>query len=740
MPLNIDEVLERAEEMGLDPRQTKNGFCCRCPVHGDTHNRHLYFHPGDKQGVVGFCHHGCGWQDIAKAMHLDWRDGQNRQPEGQDAQLTTYDWRDERGKLLYQTCRFKGKDGKKGIFYRRPNGQGEWIKDLQGVRLVLYRLPELLRSNPNRMVLWAEGEKCAELLARTGYAATTTAMGAKNSHLTEYVPAMMGRRVVIFPDYDEEGLQYAETIHGRLKAAGIPCVITHIPGLKATKEHGDDIADWVERDGHSLEEVIDLAEAALAPRPSEIYQPVEEEPPDIAPEAFWGIAGEFVAKIAPETESGIAAMLVNFLVAMGAMIGRSPHCYVTATRHGVNLFAAIVGTTGSGKGGAWDPVKWLINTLDDQFLKTHVQHGLSSGEGFVWMVRDPITKKVTTKPKKGQLYEEVLEEVVDYGVDDKRLLIMDTEFGGLLTVMSRAGNTLTTHLRLAWDGTDLNVGTKNNPLHATQPHIACLVQCTPADLRQHLTENQAANGFGNRFIWTHTKKEQSLPHGGVMPNLSAFTLRLHTIIEEAQRVGRMERTPEANRLWEYVYEDLSAERHGLVGAATIRGAPITLRLSMIYALLDGESVVGVNHLLAALAVWDYCLESATLIFGQRTGFDIADHILQLAEDFPAGVTKTQIQEKLNKNAPRIQMQMAIQELVAQGKIRIERKVADSGRLIDYFIHVPPAERIVGDFTPRCLEAIRKGLLKSELPVQEWREINEPPEKTELQGGEGSEGS
>src|SRR5512143_3457336 len=49
-----------------------------------------------------------------------------------------YEYRDEHGNLLFQTLRFEPKDFRQ----RRPDGNGGWIWNLDGVRLVPYRLPE----------------------------------------------------------------------------------------------------------------------------------------------------------------------------------------------------------------------------------------------------------------------------------------------------------------------------------------------------------------------------------------------------------------------------------------------------------------------------------------------------------------------------------------------------------------------------------------------------------------------
>ena len=91
--------------------------------------------------------------------------------------------------------------------------------------------------------------------------------------------------------------------------------------------------------------------------------------------------------------------------------------------------------------------------------------------------------------------------------------------------------------------------------------------------------------------------------------------------------GQVRRDEEARELWRHVYEqELSIERHGLAGVACSRAEAHTLRLSMLYALLDRSDVVGRVHLEAALAVWRYCEHSALLVFGDRLGDPIADAI------------------------------------------------------------------------------------------------------------------
>jgi hypothetical protein len=87
---------------------------------------------------------------------------------------------------------------------------------------------------------------------------------------------------------------------------------------------------------------------------------------------------------------------------------------------------------------------------------------------------------------------------------------------------------------------------------------------------------------------------------------------------------------------------LSQLRPGLRGAATSRAEAQVLRLCAIYAALDSTSIIGLPHLQAALAVWDYCYSSASLLFGTSTGDSIADRIREAIHASNDGLSKYQI--------------------------------------------------------------------------------------------------
>ena len=67
---------------------------------------------------------------------------------------------------------------------------------------------------------------------------------------------------------------------------------------------------------------------------------------------------------------------------------------------------------------------------------------------------------------------------------------------------------------------------------------------------------------------------------------------------------------------------------GLLGAITDRAEAQTIRLALVYALLDQAPQIDVVHIEAALALWHFCEASARYIFGDLVGDPIADTILR----------------------------------------------------------------------------------------------------------------
>jgi hypothetical protein len=381
-------------------------------------------------------------------------------------------------------------------------------------------------------------------------------------------------------------------------------------------------------------------------------------PEALGEEAFYGLAGDIVRTIAPETEADPAGLLLQFLTGFGNLTGRHAYFQVGATRHYTNLYVGLVGQTSrSRKGTSWNEVFRLLSDVDPEWARDRkVPGGLSTGEGLIWAIRDaPEEAPEPPRAVAGEIDDSddifagksgKRKKVEDQGVDDKRLLVVEPEFASTLRVMRREASTLSAVIRTAWDSGDLNNLTKNSAARATDAHVSIITHITQDELRRELTATDTANGFANRFLWDCVRRARLLPFGGhVDPSaLKKLAGRLRVAAALAQRPIRIRRTKHARRLWKESYPSLTAEVPGLLGAVTSRAEAQVIRLAMIYALLDCSRFIRSHHLSAALAVWRYCYDSARYIFGDALGDPIADTILRELRRRPNGLTRTEIRE------------------------------------------------------------------------------------------------
>src|SRR5262249_8227950 len=153
-------------------------------------------------------------------------------------------------------------------------------------------------------------------------------------------------------------------------------------------------------------------------------------------------------------------------------------------------------------------------------------------------------------------------------------------------------------LRNAWDGLTLSTMTRNSPLKATGSHISIAGHITEDELRARLTRTDAASGFGNRFLYALVKRSRVLPFGGTLDDavILALAKGIKTAVEDAKTVGCVQMTNDAREHWRAIYTNLSAAQPGLLGAVVARAEAQTVRLAMIYALLDGQTQIDVVHL------------------------------------------------------------------------------------------------------------------------------------------------
>jgi hypothetical protein len=376
--------------------------------------------------------------------------------------------------------------------------------------------------------------------------------------------------------------------------------------------------------------------------------------------AFSSLAGAIVEAIAPSTEADPVAILAQLLVACGSVIGRGSYFPVEATRHHPNEFVVLVGDSAKArKGSSWDRVARLMARIDPGF-EARCSTGLSSGEGLIWALRDETDK--------------------DRGAADPRLLVIEPEFASVLKQTARDISTLSPVLRSAWDGRPLALLTRTAPARASAAHLSVIGHITATELRHHASSVEVANGLLNRFLFLACRRARLLPEGGDPDPLAGTGLgeRLAANLTSVRSLGEVRFSDDARRMWFELYETLSAPREGTAGALAARAEAHVVRLALLYALTDGEPVIGRSHLRAGLALFDYAYRSAAWAMEGATQDPVAEQIHAALVISPGGLTRTEIRDLFQHNRPARVIEDALGAL-ARSRRATPQRVTTGGR-------------------------------------------------------------
>jgi len=353
--------------------------------------------------------------------------------------------------------------------------------------------------------------------------------------------------------------------------------------------------------------------------PDEVQIEAPRSWPILPKAAMFGIFKEIVEVSTKSSEADPAAVLLTTLTFASAFVGTAPFTWVGDTRHYARLYAVLVGASSRArKGTSRDPVERIFREAQRMIhgmnkkpfplgLNLAITPGpLSSGEGLVNAVRDPSD----ALDKEG--------EPIDQGVEDKRLLVVDGEFGAALRAAQRDGNTLSAILRSGWDHGCIAPLTKNNRIKASGAHINFVAHITLEELSKLLESVDLWNGFANRILWAVVRRSAPVPRPRPIPkeDLARVAQMLSEALMDAVACGEMQFDSEASDLWDRRYPKLTEDHSGALGAVTARAEAQVLRMALLYAVMDKDAKdIGLPHLRAAIAMWEYCFASARYIFG-----------------------------------------------------------------------------------------------------------------------------
>lgn len=328
------------------------------------------------------------------------------------------------------------------------------------------------------------------------------------------------------------------------------------------------------------------------------------ELPTLDPAVFECFLGSLVAKVEATSEADPVAILASLICAAGVHLGQGPHVRAGDDPHPLLVWPLIVGRTSAGrKGTSWSTAKRLLAAADVDFTHANIKSGLSSGEGLA--ERFAIDED-------GDEFDQAAA-----ARRDLRLMVMESEWAGVMAKMKREGNSLSAILRAAWEGGDLSTLTVSARV-APSSHVGILAHITPQEFRDKVSASDMAGGTYNRFLPIAVTRSKFLPFSqGADPTLveqcgAVFADRLAA----GARLGMLGFTDPAAELWRALYIEFSTD-HG--DAATVeqfvsRAVPNCLRIAAVHAALDGKHAIGTGHLAAAAALVRYSIASARAIF------------------------------------------------------------------------------------------------------------------------------
>ncbi len=267
----IEEFIRLVErKTGFEARKSGHGYSLRCPSHDDS-NPSLSINEGDDGKILVKCFAGCVPENICASLGIAITDlfpvKLGKEAETAKRRIE-YPYRDEQGKALFSKIRIEpGFNGKlKSFYWERFNEKGEIVRNLEGCRKILYRLPEVLQAtHEGNTVFLVEGEKDADKLAQYGLVATTTPESLKWPD--DFTAVLRNCDVAVLYDMDKTGIErknlLCKTLYGKVKRLRV----IDLPGIEYQESHGKDVSDWL-AEGNTTDSLLKLLAATTDYSPS----------------------------------------------------------------------------------------------------------------------------------------------------------------------------------------------------------------------------------------------------------------------------------------------------------------------------------------------------------------------------------------------------------------------------------------------------------------------------------------
>ncbi|OGG47824.1 MAG: hypothetical protein A3F84_12845 [Candidatus Handelsmanbacteria bacterium RIFCSPLOWO2_12_FULL_64_10] len=452
------------------------------------------------------------------------------------------------------------------------------------------------------LIYLVNGEPSVWRAYEAGYRNVLCCTGGEQNFKPEWADLFHGRSARIAYDHDETGRKGMEKVAGILhgKVASVEVVVWP----EGTPEKHD-AEDWLNA-GHKLEE---LTFRMWEPVPKIVTVASPQRRVDFPlelPDSVWrGVVRDYRDMLARTTEASDAFHLFTFKTCIGSAIGRRAYVRYGLPLYG-NLYACLVGKTAESRKST--SLRHGERTAREADPSWRVLHGLSSAEGLLSQLADPWEKK----GRKGEV-------VAEGGTTDKRLLVWLGELSSLLKKARQDSvSNLLPILAEAYDSPpSLSLPTKLDPITASEPHISLLAASTPAWL-EDLQDRDIMAGFANRFAFILGEPKPPIawpspPDAGLYAKVIAHISDVLLWLPDSLEVTM---TGSARDLWSEFYVRWKSQvwPDEMFGALVQRIPDITLKIALIYAVLEKRTQIAPDILTAAIDAGGYCVASTQRIF------------------------------------------------------------------------------------------------------------------------------
>lgn len=272
----IEEVIRVLERV----KRCAGGYVALCPAHSDKTPSLSFTERDDK--LLFRCFNGCSYESIREALE---RRGVKLKQNQADQVETVYEIRDRDGNVVAQKARIDTVGIGKKVYWRGPQGQRASLKDLglKVTELPLYG-SERLSERPDTPVILVEGEKSAAALWVLGALGLGTVTGASTNPSKSVLSTLVGRKVFLWADNDDEGEKHMNRIGLVLGRLGIEFYNLKWEGAPKKGDAADFVALGGDRGdlGRMAQEATDAGQPEVKGKSKLMSEGMAEAAADIA--------------------------------------------------------------------------------------------------------------------------------------------------------------------------------------------------------------------------------------------------------------------------------------------------------------------------------------------------------------------------------------------------------------------------------------------------------------------------